>query len=132
MKSWEREIKMDGYLVHGGLGMGRGASVRIEDGAGINVYIWEGEVWLTQEGDPRDYFVTPGQWFRIKRDGTALLYATRRTHATLTSAKSEDYARLITVTPAGTSIPRPIYRAPRRAGWRERLFSLVFSKASAS
>jgi len=117
MKSWEREMKVDGYVVHGGLGMGRGASVRVEDGAGIMVYIWEGEVWLTQEGDPRDYFVVPGQWFRIKRDGIALLYATRRTHLTLTSAKAEDYARLITLTPAGTSMSRPIYEAPLPRGW---------------
>jgi len=110
-------MKVDGYVVHGGLGMARGASLRIEDGAGIMVYIWEGEVWLTQEGDLRDYFVVPGQWFRIKRDGIALLYATRRTHLTLNSAKAEGYARRITLTPAGTSMPRPIYEATRPRGW---------------
>lgn len=123
-------MKVDGYVVHGGLGLGRGASVRIEDGAGIMVYIWEGEVWLTQEGDPRDYFVTPGQWFRIKRDGTALLYATRRTHATLTSARAENYARLISFTPAGTSSPRAIYEAPRRRrAWLERFGLGLFASS---
>jgi hypothetical protein len=79
------EKQMDGYLVHGGMDMARGSTVRIEDGAGTLVYVWEGELWITQEGDPRDYFVSPGRWFRLERNGLSLLYATRRTHATLTT-----------------------------------------------
>ena len=115
-------MQVEGYVVHGGLGMGRGASLRIEDGAGILVYIWEGEVWLTQEGDARDHFVTPGQWFRIERDGAALLYATRRTHATLTSPKAQGHARRIVLTPPGTTEARVLYEAPAHRGtWVERL-----------
>jgi hypothetical protein len=125
MKSWQsefnskrQEMKVDGYVVHGGLGMARGASLRVDDGAGIQVYVWEGELWATQEGDARDYFVSPGQWFRLERDGTALLYATRRTHVSLTSSKAQDHARRITLTPAGTTAQRVLYeRAPRRRGW---------------
>ena len=48
---------MDGYVVHGGMGMARGSYARIEDGRGILVYVWDGELWITQEGDPRDHFV---------------------------------------------------------------------------
>jgi hypothetical protein len=115
-----KEKQMDGYLVHGGMDMARGASVRIEDGAGILVYVWQGELWITQEGDQRDYFVSPGRWFRLESDGTALLYATRSTHATLTSPTPANYARLITMTPAGTATPRVLYE--REKGVRN-LFS---------
>ena len=105
-------------MVHGGLGMARGASLRIDDGAGMLVYVWEGELWVTQEGDARDYFVSPGRWFRVERDGTALVYATRRSHLTLTSPSAEDHARLIALTPAGTSVPRILYERSRERGTR--------------
>jgi hypothetical protein len=105
---------MDGYLVHGGMDMARGASVRIEDGTGILVYVWQGELWITQEGDQRDHFVGPGRWFRLERNGSSLLYATRSTHATLTAPTPANYARLITMTPAGTATPRVLYEREKR------------------
>ena len=111
---------MDGYLVHGGMSMARGSTVRIEDGAGILVYVWEGELWVTQEGDSRDHFVSPGRWFRLERNGLSLLYATRRTHATLTAPSAEAYARLIAATPAGSTVPRVLYDGSReRKTWLE-------------
>src|SRR4051812_21331204 len=110
MNSLERQ--MDGYVVHGGMGMARGSSVRIDDGAGILVYVWDGELWITHEGDRRDHFVTPGRWFRLERDGTSILYATRSTHATLTAPTPANYARLIAMTPAGALESRVLYEAP--------------------
>jgi Protein of unknown function (DUF2917) len=79
---------MDGDLANG-IDLARGSSLRIDDGAGTLVYVWEGELWITQEGDTRDHFVSPGRWFRIERDGTSLLYATRSTRVTLTPARRE-------------------------------------------
>ena len=108
---------MDGYVVHGGMGMARGSYARIEDGRGILVYVWEGELWITQEGDQRDYFVRGGEWFRLGRDGAALLQATRRTHATLTAPTPADYAERITVTPAGTTAARVLYQRSSERGW---------------
>lgn len=105
---------MDGYLVHGGMDLARGSTVRIDDGAGILVYVWQGELWITQEGDPRDYFVSPGRWFRLERDGKSLLSATRPTHATLTAPTPANYARLITSTPTGTAAPRVLYESSRQ------------------
>ena len=66
---------MDGYVVHGGMGMARGSYARIEDGRGILVYVWEGELWITQEGDSRDRYVGRGGWFRIESDGLTLVSA---------------------------------------------------------
>jgi hypothetical protein len=105
---------MDGYVVHRGMSMARGSSLRIEDGAGILVYVREGELWITQEGDSRDYFVNPGGWFRLERNGASLLYATRSTHASLAAPTPDNYARLITLTPAGTATPRLLYEGNKR------------------
>ena len=113
---------MDGYVVHGGMGLARGSSVRIDDGAGILVYVWEGELWVTQENDRRDQFVTPGRWFRLERNGTSLLHATRRSHLTLTAPTSANYARFIAMTPAGGGAPRILYDASRqRRSWLDSL-----------
>ena len=109
---------MDGYVVHGGMGMARGSFARIEDGRGILVYVWEGELWITQEGDKRDYIVRGGEWFRVDRDGSALLHATRRTHATMTAPTPANYARRITMTPAGTSEPRVLYQRSDERSWQ--------------
>jgi hypothetical protein len=108
---------MDGYVVHGGMGMARGSYARIEDGRGILVYVWEGELWITQEGDLRDYIVRGGEWFRIEREGASLLHATRRTHATLTAPTPVDYASSITMTPAGTTEARVLYQRSSTRGW---------------
>src|SRR5687767_5238943 len=97
------ETQIDGYVVHAGMGMARGSSVRIEDGVGILVCVLEGELWVTQPGDSRDHFVHPGRCFRLECDGASLLYAMRRTHATLTAPTPANYARLITMTAAGTA-----------------------------
>ena len=76
---------MDGYVIHGGIGLGHGTLARIEEGAGMLVYVWEGEIWITQEGDRRDYFVRGGQWFRIDRGGATLLHALSSASVTLTA-----------------------------------------------
>jgi hypothetical protein len=45
----------------------RGSALRIDDCAGTVVEVARGEVWLTQEHDPRDYFLRAGDWLRIDR-----------------------------------------------------------------
>ena len=48
-------------------------TLRIEDGAGIVVEVSRGAVWLTQEHDPRDYFLRAGDWLRIDRPGAVVI-----------------------------------------------------------
>ena len=112
---------MNGYAVHG-MDLAHGGSARIDDGAGMLVYVWEGEAWITQDGDSRDHFVRPGRWFRVESRGATLIYATRHTHLTLTAPTPENYARLISVTPAGAAAPSVLYDASRRhSSWLSRL-----------
>jgi Protein of unknown function (DUF2917) len=83
---------MDGYMVHS-IEMARGSLMRIDDGKGALIHVREGELWITQEGDPLDYlvkpggcyFVNPGGWFQIDRQGVALISALCRSVITITA-----------------------------------------------
>jgi len=39
---------MDGYIVRGSTGIPRGGLIVIEDGRGMAVEVWDGELWITQ------------------------------------------------------------------------------------
>jgi hypothetical protein len=49
--------------------------MRIVDGRGTVVHVREGAVWITQEGDRRDYYVPARGSFRLTRDGLTLISA---------------------------------------------------------
>ena len=109
---------MDGYIVHGGIGMVRGDLARIEDGKGVLVYVWHGQLWITQERDRRDYFIKAGERFKLDRAGVTVIYAMRRSALTLTAPVPAHYAKRITLAPPTTSAPRVLYdRAQEPGGW---------------
>jgi len=72
------------YLALGAVPMTRGSVLRIEDGRDVLIYVWEGELWLTQEGDGRDRCLGAGAWFRLDRNGVAVAEAMRHSTITLT------------------------------------------------
>jgi hypothetical protein len=63
--------------------MARGTLERIEDGSGVWIHVWDGALWITQEGDRRDYFVQAGNSFRVEHGGVTLIHALRRSIVTL-------------------------------------------------
>jgi Protein of unknown function (DUF2917) len=107
---------MDSYIVHGWTGMARGSLARIEDGKGLLLYVWNGELWITQEGDRRDYLVKARSGFRLDREGVTVLYATRRSVLAISAPMPAYYAKRITMALPG--VPRVIYdRAQEPGGW---------------
>jgi uncharacterized protein (DUF3084 family) len=76
------------YVVQGHLDLVRGNMVRIEDGRGMMVRVVSGEVWITEEGDPRDRFVTAGRCVRIVSSGVTLVSALSRSSISLCSRAS--------------------------------------------
>ena len=68
--------------------MARGRILRIQDGAGSVVHVHSGALWLTEEGDRRDYYLEPGSAFRLNRDGLAIAHATRPSSVSLTVAET--------------------------------------------
>ena len=63
---------------HRRIAMTRGSILRIEDGLETTLRVEVGAVWLTQEGDARDYYLGAGESLRLDRDGLAIAHATRR------------------------------------------------------
>jgi hypothetical protein len=102
------------YVVHGSLGMTRGSMLRVEDGQDMVINVWEGGIWLTQEGDRRDRHLGPGDCFRIERDGVTLAQAIERSTVSLTAPQPELYAKRVAMTKAGAGIQVELYSAPEK------------------
>src|ERR1051325_9491779 len=94
---------MDGYSVYGATGMPRGSLLLIEHGRGMQIELWDGELWITQEGDTRDHVVRGGTSFRVEHEGIVLANSLK--------------AERITLTLAG-SAPRVLYERARERGGR--------------
>src|SRR5215213_1070072 len=78
------------YVVQGNLDL-----VRIEDGRGMLVRVTSGGVWITEEGDQRDRFVTAGGLFRVVSSGVTLIAAMSRSTIALSSPHEHGFARRI-------------------------------------
>jgi Protein of unknown function (DUF2917) len=109
---------MEEYIVQGSLGLTRGSLLRIEDGRDILLYVWEGEVWLTEERERQDLLLRAGQWHRLERQGAAIGYALERSVVTLTAPEPAQYARRVLLVKAGDAAPVELYNASReRMHW---------------
>lgn len=64
--------------------MARRSVLRIDEQPGTVIQVWSGALWLTQEGDTRDYYLTPGQSFTVTSRGTALATAMHRSWVSVT------------------------------------------------
>ena len=64
-----------------------GEFLRIEDGAGRSVSVFDGLVWVTQVGDPLDAFVSKGETFTLDRAGLTVIEALTDTRLTVLEAE---------------------------------------------
>jgi hypothetical protein len=55
----------------------QGATLRIDNGRAHVIDVFEGQVWLTLDGDARDLFLEAGESFTVEGHGLALLQALR-------------------------------------------------------
>lgn len=99
------------WIVQGMVELERGGVLRIEDGRQMLVYVWEGSVWLTQDGDGRDVMLGAGGWFRIERGGVTVVYALANCALTLTSPYEERYAAAVQTLQPGARRPHTLYQA---------------------
>jgi hypothetical protein len=83
-KLWKEPLDERALLE--GAALGRGELLTIREGRGALLFVDSGEVWLTQERDPRDVVLPAGAWFRLDRSGTAVVQARRAASVTLTAA----------------------------------------------
>jgi hypothetical protein len=105
------------YMVRSATALPRGSLLRIEHGRGVQIELWDGELWITQEHDSRDHLIGPGAKFRLEREGIVLAHALKGAQLTLTAPVPAHYAERIVLTLAG-SAPRVLYeRSRERCGW---------------
>jgi len=106
---------MNEYIVQGPIGMPRGAALRIDDGCGILVHVREGEVWLTQDSCSQDTMLRSGESFRLDRDGAAIVQSFRRSAVMLTAPQRGGFARSISLTRSGSTVPEVLHQRRRRS-----------------
>ena len=53
----------------------RGQTLKVVDGAGSTVCAGEGAVWITEENRPRDIVLEPGNCYRLRERGVAVIEA---------------------------------------------------------
>jgi hypothetical protein len=97
-----------------GAALARGSLLAIHGGRGALVFVERGRVWLTQENDSRDVVLSAGTWFRLDRDGAAIVEAHSPASLTLTAAAEAPLPE-IRMLPRDAGADRV---APRRAGRR--------------
>jgi len=104
---------MNGFFGKDTIGMPRGSTLRIDDGAGVMLNVWEGELWLTEEGGRADHLLRAGQWIHLARGGATLAHAFRRCVVSLTANEAGCEPRCVTLTRAGSAAPAVIHRRDR-------------------
>ena len=66
---------MDTSLTQSITPLARGEILRVDRALGQSIAVVRGMVWITQEGDRRDTFLSDGESFVFSRRGTALVQA---------------------------------------------------------
>jgi Protein of unknown function (DUF2917) len=101
------------YLVQGSINLESGSMLRVEDGRHILIYVWEGELWLTEDGERKDRFLRAGDWYRLARAGAAVGTALARSVVTLTAPVPVNFARRIVLQKADGKTRVELYSAAR-------------------
>ncbi|HEY3076850.1 MAG TPA: DUF2917 domain-containing protein [Burkholderiales bacterium] len=60
-------------LKKGAVRLGPNQTLKVVDGAGSTVSALEGSVWITEENQPRDIVLEPGDSYRLRERGIALV-----------------------------------------------------------
>ena len=69
-----------------------GQFMKIRDGKGQILAVFDGLVWVTQDGDPRDAFVAKGGVFTFDRPGLAIVEAVKESRLAVLATAAEDGA----------------------------------------
>ena len=62
-------------LQSAGLTLARGKALVVREGAGSTLQVLQGSVWVTEENNPRDFVLQPGQRLRLAGSGLAIIEA---------------------------------------------------------
>jgi hypothetical protein len=68
-----KEMAMKLELKKGAVRLGPNQTLKVVDGAGSTVSALEGSVWITEENQPTDIVLEPGESYRLRERGIALV-----------------------------------------------------------
>ena len=68
------------------LQIARGGMLKLRDARDMVIEVRRGALWITEEGDTRDYYVAKGDWLRLDCDGLAIAHALEKSVVTLSKA----------------------------------------------
>jgi hypothetical protein len=68
-----KEMAMKLELRKGAVRLGPNQTLKVVDGAGSTVSALEGSVWITEENQPTDIVLEPGESYRLRERGIALV-----------------------------------------------------------
>jgi hypothetical protein len=68
---------MDNELRHPLTDLTAGSMLRVCDGEGRAIVVFEGQVWITQDNDQRDFVLSAGESFSVDQPGLTLVEAVR-------------------------------------------------------
>jgi hypothetical protein len=68
-----KELNMKLELKKGAVKLGPNQTLKVVDGAGSTVSAIEGAVWITEENQPKDIVLEPGDSYRLRERGIALV-----------------------------------------------------------
>ena len=66
---------MNNDLIQGARSLAKGRTDRVARAGGRRVECLSGSIWITEDGDPRDNVLAPGEAYVLERRGDALLSA---------------------------------------------------------
>ena len=68
------------------LQIARGGLLKLREARDMVIEVHNGALWITEEGDSRDYYVAKGDWLRLDCDGLAIAHALEKSVVTLSKA----------------------------------------------
>jgi hypothetical protein len=68
------------------MSISKGAMLKLRDARGMVIEVRRGSLWITEEGNARDYYVARGDWLRLDRDGLAVAQALEKSEVAISRA----------------------------------------------
>ena len=64
--------------------------LRLRDGVGVTLHVLAGTLWITQERDPEDVVLEPGQTFVLARQGQTVISALKNARVVIVPPATEE------------------------------------------
>jgi hypothetical protein len=85
----------------------------LPDASSLAVTCEDGVLWLTVDGDPRDFVLEAGESFETEDRGRVLIYALADSRITIAEAQRTRYSKNVTMPTFSRFQPMPLRNAAR-------------------